>query len=183
MLPIDIIKKYYPEDSLAYFYFYNHSVAVKEKAIEIANNNIDLKPDIDFITSGAMLHDIGIIFTNAPQIGCFGTYNYICHGYLGRELLEKEGLSEIAKICETHIGVGLTVEDIEKDNLPIPNRDMLPTSIEEKIICVADKFYSKNMKQLTTPKSVEEIFKDIERFGKEKPLKLKEMFDLLKIKY
>ena len=61
-----------------------------------------------------MLHDIGIFLTHAPQIGCHGDKPYICHGYLGRELLEKEGFPRHAIVCETHVGVGLTIADIEK---------------------------------------------------------------------
>ena len=40
-----------------------------------------------FVEEAAMLHDIGIVRTDAPGIGCRGTYPYICHGMLGAEIL------------------------------------------------------------------------------------------------
>ena len=35
------------------------------------------------------------------------------------------------------------VEEIEKQNLPVPHQDLLPETVEEQIICYADKFCSK----------------------------------------
>jgi len=40
--------------------------------------------------------------------------------------------------------MGLTVEDIDNKGFPLPRRDMRPLSLEERIICFADKFYSKD---------------------------------------
>ena len=51
----------------------------------------ELSPDIEFIRTAALLHDIGIFMTHAPKFGCFGDHPYLAHGYLGRELLEREG--------------------------------------------------------------------------------------------
>ena len=44
-----------------------------------------------------------------------------------RELLEKEGLPQHALVCDRHTGVGITIEDIRAQELPIPERDMTPT--------------------------------------------------------
>jgi len=139
-----------------------------DKTIEIAKKNLNLNPDIEFIKNATMLHDIGIVLTDAPKIGCFGEHQYICHGYLGREILEKEGFAEYALVCERHIGVGITIEDIKKQKLPLPERDMIPITIEEKIICVADKFFSKNEKYLKSPKPLELIYSDLEKLGNNK---------------
>lgn len=115
-----------------------------------------------------MLHDIGIFLTNAPRIGCHGDKPYICHGYLGRELLEKEGLPRHAMVCERHVGVGLTTADIGAGNLPVPVRDMLPVTLEEKIICFADKFYSKKRDRSGSGKPVSQIRTELAQFGEEK---------------
>ena len=55
---------------------------------------------------------------------------------------------------------------------------MLPESIEEKIICYADKFYSKNPDNLTRQKSIDEVLKDMERHGEEP---LRRFLDLHKL--
>jgi uncharacterized protein len=87
---------------------------------------------------------------------------------LGRELLEAEGLPLHALICERHTGVGLTLEDITSQNLPLPHRDMSPETLAERIICYADLFFSKNPEWLDQEKSVEKIRKGLAKFGSEK---------------
>jgi len=165
MRPLNIIEKYYERNSLSYKILVTHVKLVTKKALKIAKNS-SFNPDLKFIEEAAMLHDIGIFLTNAPEIGCLGKKPYICHGTLGRTLLEKENLPKHALVCERHTGVGLSVEDIEKEKFPIPKRDMNPKSVEEEIICIADKFYSKNPETLTKEKTVEEIREELSKYGK-----------------
>ena len=179
MHPIEIIRKYYNPESEAYKFLVQHSRMVAKKAVEVAERVRHLNPDIKFIEEAAMLHDIGIFLTHAPQIGCHGDKPYICHGYLGRELLEKEGFPRHAIVCETHVGVGLTIADIEKNNFPLPRRDMTPTSIEEKIICFADKFFSKDNEPLKE-KQTSKAREFIARFGDDKLRQFDEWLKLFK---
>ncbi|MCB2222436.1 MAG: HD domain-containing protein [Bacteroidetes bacterium] len=164
----NLIRKYYPPDSLAYTYYYTHCLKVTELAVEILNRKSGLHIDREMVIAGGMLHDIGIVMTRAPEIGCFGDYPYIAHTYLGRELLEKEGYPDIAPVCERHVGTGLSREDIIKSNFPLPHRDMLPLTLEEKLICYADKFYSKSEKHLTQKRSIEDIRKKVIKYGADK---------------
>lgn len=167
MDPIKIIEKYYKHGTKAYLFLVPHSKMVAQKALYIANKVKHLNPNMKFIEEAAMLHDIGIFLTNAPQLGCYGDKPYICHGYLGKELLEREGLPKHAMVCENHVGVGLTVRDIEENSLPLPKRDMLPITIEEQIICFADKFFSKDNDPLKE-KPIQKIREFIEKFGQDK---------------
>ena len=48
-----------------------------------------------------------------------------------------------ALVCERHTGAGLSLKDIMDQKLPVPPREMLPVSMEEQVICFADKFFSK----------------------------------------
>lgn len=139
-----------------------------EKALSVAESVKHLHPDGDFIREAAMLHDIGIVLVNEPRLGCNGNEPYICHGYLGRRLLEQEGYPLHALVCERHIGTGLTVKDVDAQNLPLPRRDMRPLSIEEKIICYADKFFSKRTGLLRAEKSISAVRMEIEKFGSDK---------------
>ncbi|MDD5696051.1 MAG: HD domain-containing protein [Bacteroidales bacterium] len=183
MIPEDIIRRYYPEGSLSYNYLLVHSQKVTEAALSIAVHNPLLSPDREIIRWSAMLHDIGIFMTDAPEIGCTGSFPYLAHGYLGRELLEKEGLHEIAPVCERHIGVGITLSDIIGYNMPLPHREMVPVTIEEKIVCYADKFYSKSDKYLTTPKPVEHIRNKISKYGGDKIEIFEEFIALFGVSY
>lgn len=168
MDPLVLLKKYYQADSKAYNILVEHSRAVTKKALEIAKKVPHLNPDLVFIEEAAMLHDIGIFLTDDPEIECFGDKPYICHGYLGREILEKEGFPKHALVCERHVGVGISMQEIEAQNLPLPKREMTPISIEEQIICFADKFFSKNEEFLTKEKSLEKIRSGLSKFGKHK---------------
>lgn len=171
MNPFDIINKFYKSGSESYEIFMQHAHLVADKALSIARRVTHLNPDIDFVEQAAMLHDIAIFMTDAPGIDCFGHYPYVCHGYLGRELLENLGFPKHGLVCERHIGVGITLEDIRINHLPIPHREMVPISVEEKIVCYADKFYSKHRNLKVREKTVEEIrenlvkSKDLIKYG------------------
>lgn len=177
--PIKIIEKYYDSKSEAYRILVAHGDVVVKKALELAERVKDLNPDLEFIKEAAILHDIGIFLTSASKIDCHGDKPYLAHGYLGRELLEKEGLSRHALVCERHVGVGITLENIEKNNLPLPKRDMTPQSIEEKIICLSDKFFSK--KDLSSIKTIEEIKAEAAGHGSENAQRAEELIKLFNL--
>jgi uncharacterized protein len=90
------------------------------------------------------------------------------HGVLGRAILEQEGYPLHALVCERHTGVGLTLEDIIRQNLPLPHREMSPESLPEQIICFADLFYSKSRGRLAERKTVEKVRKKLRHFGEDK---------------
>jgi uncharacterized protein len=141
--PEALLAVYYPRGSRAFELLCRHGEQVAAKALEAAARVARLDPDTRFIYEAARLHDIGICGTHSPELGCFGPHPYICHGVLGRELLEQAGLPRHALVCERHVGLGLSAAEIETQKLPLPPRDMRPVSIEEQIVCYADKFYSK----------------------------------------
>ena len=119
-----------------------------------------------------MLHDIGIIRCDAPGIQCFGSEPYICHGRLGAEMLRKEGFPRHARVCERHTGAGITREQIINQHLPLPEQDFLPETMEEKVICYADKFFSKT--HLDKEKTVEQAEQSLAKFGEEGVLRFRE---------
>ena len=90
MDPFTLIDKYYAKGSPLYNILVTHSRRVAEKAQEIACSHPELEADENFLYEAAMLHDIGIYLTHAPDIQCFGTRPYICHGTLVSELLKNE---------------------------------------------------------------------------------------------
>lgn len=158
-----IIDKYYPEDNELKRILTVHSRRVADKALAIVDSHPELGADRQFVEEAAMLHDIGIFLTDADGIHCHGTHPYICHGTLGAELMRREGYERHALVCERHTGAGLSAEDIERQNLPIPARDLLPVSIEEQIICFADKFFSKTRPE--QEKSAERALASVAKFG------------------
>ena len=160
-----IIDKYYPEENELRRILMIHSRSVADKALAIAEAHPELPIDKQFVEEAAMLHDIGIFRTNAPSIYCFGTEPYICHGTIGAQLMREEGFPQHALVCERHTGSGLSLLEIERQNLPVPHHDMLPLSLEEKLICYADKFFSKT--HLEREKTVEQARNSLLKFGEE----------------
>ena len=139
-----ILKKYYAEGTQAYEIIITHSRQVTRKAMNVLLQHPELKVDVAFVLEAAYLHDIGVFLCDAPAIECYGTHRYIEHGYLGADLLRKEGLTRHALVAERHTGVGITKSQIEQENLPLPrDRHYEADSLEEKIVSYADKFYSK----------------------------------------
>ena len=127
-----------------------HSLKVADKALEIAERIKSNEIDIDLIEIGALLHDIGRCQTHGFK-----------HALIGAKLIRERGLPErIARICETHILGGLDKEDAKQVGLP--ERDFLPVTLEEKIICLADKYFAG-----TKEVSIEQRFKKwFEKYGK-----------------
>ena len=163
MIPTDVIKKYYTEGSDLYNVLLIHSFLVADKALSIAQMHPEMNLDKSFIYEASMVHDIGIFMTDAPGISCFGEHPYICHGFLGSDLLKKEGFPKHALVCERHTGTGLSKEEIIRNDLPLPHREMIPVSLEEQLICFADKFYSKTGDGKEKP--VKKIQKGLARYG------------------
>ncbi len=160
-----VIDKYYSDNPPLKSLLLLHSTLVARKALAIVDSHPELGADRGFVEEAAMLHDIGIFLTDAAPIHCFGKFHYLCHGYLGADLLRGEGLPRHALVAERHTGTGLTLKEILRRDLPLPHRDMVPVSIEEKIVCFADKFFSKTRPE--EEKTVEQAENSLAKFGQE----------------
>ena len=189
-----LLHRYYPEDNALRRMLLHHSRQVCARALQIVERHPELGANRNLVEAGSMLHDIGIFLTDAPGIHCHGTAHYILHGSLGAQLLRNEAkqlkkekqqelqlqeveLQEVqlqeelhfyealARICERHTGTGLTRQTIIERGLPDPHQDLLPETIEEQIICYADKFYSKS--HLERERTIPQTLQSLEKFGDE----------------
>jgi uncharacterized protein len=168
--PTHLINKYYACNEIAKSILLNHSQRVSYLALSIAKK-LEARGhqiDLQFISEAALLHDIGMLWTNVPELGCYGELPYLAHGIKGAEILNEEGYPRHARVCERHIGVGLTATEIAEQHLPLPQRDMLPETLEEKIICYADLFFSKGIKNRDQKKSLQQIRMKLKQYGQEK---------------
>lgn len=158
-----IIDAHYPADSRAREIYMEHCTDVAALAREIAAQR-KLAIDLEELKAAAMLHDIGIFLTDAPSIDCHGTKPYLMHGYLGAKLLRDSGAPESwARVAERHTGAGITRDEIEASGLPMPPGDYLPETLLERLVCYADKFYSKSGKMERKP--LEKVRKSIDKYG------------------
>ena len=148
---LSIINKYYPNDDALRQLLLKHSRQVADRCLQISRKHKDLPVDIQFLEEAAMLHDIGIFKCDAPSICCNGTEPYIKHGPIGGDLLRAEGYPRHARVAERHTGTGL------------PGYE--PETLEEQIVCYADKFYSKSSPDHV--RSVLETAQSLEKFGHE----------------
>jgi uncharacterized protein (TIGR00295 family) len=79
------------------------------------------------VEAGALLHDIGRSQTQT-----------VSHGYVGAQILEKEGVDAVVvEIVRRHVGAGISAE--EAAALGFPKGDYVPRTLEQRIVCFADK--------------------------------------------
>ena len=177
---LSIIQRYYTPGNDDYRVLVHHSRQVADLAVKLGQRLIDKgQPvDLEFVEEAAMLHDIGMCRTDAPGIHCHGTEPYIRHGILGRQMLDAIGLFRHGRVCERHTGAGITAAEIVDQHLPIdPPRDLLPESVEEKLVCYADKFFSKSRLD-EPPKTLERVRKSLAKFGDDSVVRFDEMATL-----
>ena len=166
MWPTKLLARYLEGE--AFKIVFEHSRHVADLALEVADRLALSEDDRRFIEEAALLHDIGVCQVHAPGLGLHGKHPYIMHGVLGRAILEREGYPLHALVSERHTGVGLTCEDIIRQGLPLPHREMCPQSLSEQIVCFADLFYSKKPGRLDERKTVAQVRKKLLPFGEEK---------------
>ncbi|MBR1469056.1 MAG: HDIG domain-containing protein [Prevotella sp.] len=153
-----------------------HSRAVADKALRICDAHPELGLDRDFIEAAAMLHDIGIVRCDAPGIHCFGAEPYIKHGILGAEMLNNLDSEfsiancQLSRVCQRHTGAGITRAEVIAQHLPLPLPDdgsepYMPETVAEKLICYADKFFSKT--RLDHEKTIAEAERSLAKFGED----------------
>jgi uncharacterized protein len=171
MSPFAILARHVDPSSELYGCLVVHSVLVARKARRIAEEYLErhreASIDLEFLTEAALLHDIGVKGCRSDKLPTSGTEAYVRHGILGREILEAEGLPRHGLVCERHTGAGITREEVMRLDLPLPPRDYLPISLEEKIICVADKFFSKTPGKLWRKETPEKVERSLAKHGPE----------------
>ena len=179
-----VISTFYGEGTPLERILLEHSSRVAAKALSILDATC-LPVDRQFVHDAAMLHDIGIVMCDAPGIECHGTEPYIRHGLCGGQLLREnaaewgmtaEEMEPYARVCERHTGAGLTAKDIREQRLPLPPHDMLPETTEEKIICYADKFFSKTRPDEEKP--LEHVLRSMQKFGADTVKRFQELHEL-----
>lgn len=121
---INLLKKEKSPEALV-----KHSIIVSEVstvlALALKEKGYDI--DLGLVRIGGLLHDIGRVKAHSVH-----------HGYLGGKILREMGIDErIARIAERHVGGGISSEEAKE--LGLPERRYMPESLEEKIICFADK--------------------------------------------
>ena len=163
-----ILHKYVDPSSELYKIYVPHVTLVTNKALAIARR-LDLSQDQQrFIEEAGYLHDIGVVKVKSEKLHTIGNLPYVCHGVEGNKILLDEGLPEHGLVAERHTGVGITLQEIEARNLPLPRRDLVPQSLAEKIITYADKFFSKRPESMWEAESVESIRTELAQYGQDR---------------
>jgi len=104
----------------------DHSMAVEKLALQIAMKITSDEETLALVSRGALLHDIGRSRTHGLD-----------HAVVGAEILRKRGMDErIVKIVERHLGAGVLA--MEAKDIKLPEKDMMPQTLAEKIVSHAD---------------------------------------------
>ena len=134
-------EKYSPTAE-AFGLVYPHCQIVGEVAQQLLDRG-GLGLDADLVRAGSLLHDIGVYRLYGAD-GRLDQASYLRHGILGYDLLRAEGFPEaLCRFCSRHTGMGLSRDDIRRQQLPLPPGDYLAETAEEQLVMYADKFHSK----------------------------------------
>lgn len=127
-----------------------HSKIISKQCLKVAQRIMDsgYEVNLDLVQAGALLHDLAMPLIDKEIVRCQ-------HGFMGGKILRKLGYPEVAKITERHYGSGLSKEEIIQNNLPLPRKDFVPKTVEEKIVNFVDRL--SNPTALQKKKLVEEV--------------------------
>jgi len=152
---------------------WTHSNIVSDIAYQLYEHlpkSVRKQVNSELLINGALIHDIGVYlvqfedFQEDPSLP-----RYIEHGFVGAKKIRDEGLGgELARFAEAHTGVGLMSSDIQELGIEVPQKDYIPITVEEELVCYADKFHSKYPRFVT----YEEAYEGISKFGVEKEMRL-----------
>ena len=123
-----------------------HCKTVSQLAVKIAKKlkNNGFNVDLRLVEIGALLHDIGRSKTHTVH-----------HAIIGANIAREAGLPEaIIRIIERHVGGGITSQEARKLGWPV--RDYVPETLEEKIVCYADKLIEGN-RQVPIERTIEKL--------------------------
>jgi len=85
------------------------------------------KVNVKAVVAAALLHDIGR-----------SRIQTVRHGVEGATIVEGEGADpEVVEIIRRHVGAGISPEEAKK--LGLPDFGYVPRTLEERIVCFADK--------------------------------------------
>lgn len=136
-----LYQKYAPDEKAAKAVWSHTTLVLKIAEQLVKKNNLEVNWEI--AKPGILLHDIA-------TFECEERYNpvvvkpYIQHALLGSLITRAEGFDEtVSLMVERHIGLGISKDEIIANNYPLPKRDFLPETLEEKLLSYADKFHSK----------------------------------------
>jgi len=83
--------------------------------------------DSRVVLAGALLHDVGR-----------SKIQTVRHGLEGSEMIREEGVDEkVVEVVKRHVGAGISTS--EAKTLDLPELDYIPRTLEERIVCFADK--------------------------------------------
>jgi uncharacterized protein len=129
----------------------------------------------DLVRAGSLLHDIGVYRLYSPS-GELDHTRYVRHGLLGYELLHDLGFPDaLCRFCSCHTGMGLSRDDVLRQQLPLPIDDYLAESGEEELVMYADKFHSKTDPPVFVMPST--YAASVQRFGEDKTLRFASMLE------
>ena len=175
---IRALHEHYAPTPAAFENVYSHCLIVWRVAEQLlagagADGNSDAnakqglaRVDAGLVRAGCLLHDVGV-YRLFDEAGVLDSAGYMRHGVLGYELLAEAGYSEaICRFASRHTGVGITREDVIRQELPLPPADYVAQTPEEALVMYADKFHTK----ATPPSFLSADFYAayVRRFGAEK---------------
>jgi len=127
-----------------------HCMEVSKLAYELANESSKKGHPINLnlVKIGGLLHDIGRSKTHQVD-----------HAAEGGEIAKNLKLPiDVIRIIERHVGAGIPKDESQK--IGLPKKNYMPKTLEEKIVCYADKLI-KGKDRMNFREALKEIVDDL----------------------
>lgn len=124
----------------------DHCQAVAALALQIARQlkEKNYQINLPLVEVGALLHDLGRSKSHKVD-----------HSIIGAKLAQEEGLpEEVISIIKRHVGAGITNEEAQW--LGWPKDNYIPQTLEQKVVCYADKCIDSN-KQIPVQVTIQQL--------------------------
>ncbi len=142
----------------------SHSLKVENVALRIAEkiSNRGHQVDAGLVSLGSLMHDIGRSVTHDMGHGIMGG-KIIRKRDIFESILDPSDREKLARICERHIGAGITEREARRNGLP--DGDYVPQTMEEKILAHADNLVWNGILSIEESRAA---FR--KKFGEESPI-------------
>jgi uncharacterized protein (TIGR00295 family) len=105
-----------------------------------------IRVDENAVVAAALLHDVGRSRTQT-----------ILHGVVGAQIARENNVDEsVARIIQRHVGAGISSEEAKEHGFP-EGQSYVPETIEDKIVCFADKVVGPNGEPVPFQREIEKF--------------------------
>ena len=174
---IALIDKYYADNPRLRELLWIHSRQVADRCLKIAALHPELDLDKAFWKKQLCYMISAFCIPTLPVFYVRETHLIFATVISGRRCCVRKGFRPCQGVRASYRR-GAFTEEVAAQGLPIPVQDYYPETLEEQLICYADKFYSKSHPD--REKTPEQALKSVSRYGEDGARRFRHWMELLR---